>query len=102
MYTKVNPVEAKKIIDSENDIYIIDVREEDELIEGYIENSILIPLDSLANNINSVVTDKNSKILVYCRSGRRSAIAAEILSNLGYSNIIDIGGIIDWPFEIVY
>ncbi len=99
MNMKVSPVEAKKIIDNNSDIYIVDVREKDELAEGYIENSILIPLDTVINSAEKLIPDKNKITLVYCRSGRRSAIAVQELISLGYKNVIDIGGIMDWPFE---
>ncbi|MDO5388149.1 MAG: rhodanese-like domain-containing protein [Clostridia bacterium] len=99
MYKIISPVEAKKIMDSETDIAIIDVREEDELYEGYIENSILVPLDRVESEIEDKVSDKNKKILVYCRSGKRSAVACNIMDSMGYKNIYDFGGIIDWPFE---
>lgn len=88
-------------MDENNNIAIVDVREEDELIEGYIENSILIPLDTVENQAENVLKDKNQTILVYCRSGRRSAMACDILDKLGYSDVYDFGGIIDWPFEKV-
>lgn len=99
MHKTIGPVAAKKIIDEENDISIVDVREEEELVEGFIENSLLIPLDTLENEIGNEITDKNKTVLVYCRSGRRSAIACNIMDSLGYTNVYDIGGIIDWPFE---
>ncbi|MDO4301201.1 MAG: rhodanese-like domain-containing protein [Clostridia bacterium] len=101
MHKIITPVEAKKIIDVEKNIKIIDVREEDELIEGYIENSVLIPLDTIRDNAEKILKNKNDKILVYCRSGRRSAIACEVLDELGYTDVYDFGGIIDWPFEKV-
>ncbi len=101
MLKKISGAEAKKIMDENSDIYIVDVREEDELIEGYIENSILIPLDTIAENAEKILTDKTKPVLVYCRSGRRSAIAAKELYNLGYTNVIDFGGIMDWQYEIV-
>lgn len=96
---KVNPVEAKRLMDENNDIYIVDVREKEELAEGYIENSLLIPLAQIPKLASEIIPDKNKTILVYCRSGRRSAIAAKELKDLGYTNVVDIGGIIDWPFE---
>ena len=99
MHKIITPVEAKKIMDECKNIKIVDVREEDELIEGYIENSVLIPLDTLENRAEKILKNKNDKILVYCRSGRRSAIACEILDELGYTDVYDFGGIIDWPFE---
>lgn len=101
MHKLINAVDAKKIMDENNNIAIVDVREEDELIEGYIENSILIPLDTVENQAENVLKDKNQTILVYCRSGRRSAMACDILDKLGYSDVYDFGGIIDWPFEKV-
>ena len=99
MYKKINAVDAKKIMDHNDDIYIVDVREEDELIEGYIENSILIPLDSINKLALQLIPDKEKTTLVYCRSGKRSAVAAKELNKMGYNNIIDFGGILDWPFE---
>ncbi len=99
MHSVISPVEAKKIMDTKDDIAIIDVRDEDELAEGYIENSVLVPLDSLEENITGVIEDKHKTILVYCRSGRRSAAACDIMDSLGYTDVYDFGGIIDWPFE---
>lgn len=101
MVKKISHIEAKKIIDENPNIGIVDVREEDELIEGYIENSILIPLDTIVYNAEKIIPDKNKTLLIYCRSGRRSAMAAEIFDSLGYKNIMDFGGIMDWPFEKV-
>jgi rhodanese domain-containing protein len=98
MYKKITPAEAKKIIDNE-DVYLVDVREEDELIEGYLEDSILIPLDTLKTEAERIIPDKNKEVLVYCRSGKRSAVAVQELVDLGYSDVMDIGGIMDWPFE---
>ncbi len=100
MYKKINPVEAKAIMDKGGDI-IVDVRETDELEEGYIDGSILVPLSDFDNQALKLLKDKNAEYLVYCRSGRRSAIAAKRLIELGYKNVLDFGGIIDWPFEIV-
>lgn len=98
---KITAVEAKKIMDSQESIIIVDVREPEELEEGYIDNSLLIPLDTVQAQVEKLIPDKNAKILVYCRSGRRSEIAAEIMEKLGYKNIYDFGGIIDWPFDVV-
>lgn len=98
---KITAVEAKKIMDSQESIIIVDVREPEELEEGYIDNSLLIPLDTVQARVEKLIPDKNAKILVYCRSGRRSEIAAEIMERLGYKNIYDFGGIIDWPFDVV-
>lgn len=97
---KISSEEAKNIIDSSNDEIIIDVREKNEYEEGHIKDSILIPLDTLENTIEDIIKDKNSQILVYCRSGRISAEASKIIKSLGYNNIYDFGGIIDWKYEI--
>lgn len=99
MHKKISQTEAKKIMDTNADIYIVDVRDEDELTEGYIENSVLIPLDTLTQNTTSIIPDKNKPVLVYCRSGKRSAVAAEELDKMGYKNVLDFGGIMDWAFE---
>ena len=101
MHKLINAVDAKKIIDENTDVAIVDVREEDELVEGYIEKSILIPLDTVESQAENILKDKNQTILVYCRSGRRSAMACDVLDSLGYTDVYDFGGIIDWPFEKV-
>lgn len=96
----ISSEEAKDIIDSYDDEIIIDVRDKNEYDEGHIKDSILIPLDTLKHDIEDIIKDKNSIILVYCRSGRRSAEASKIIKSLGYNNIYDFGGIIDWKYEI--
>ncbi len=101
MHKTIGPVEAKKIMDERSDITIVDVREEDEMAEGYIDGAILIPLDTVECEVENKITDKNKIVLVYCRSGRRSAIACDIMDQLGYKNVYDFGGIIDWPFDRV-
>lgn len=101
MHNVISPVEAKKIIDDNPNVVIVDVRDEEELIEGYIENSILIPLDTINEQAEEILKNKDAEILVYCRSGRRSAIACDVLDELGYTNVYDFGGIIEWPFEKV-
>lgn len=101
MHKTISPVEAKKIMNENSDIVIVDVREEEEMAEGYIEGALLIPLDTVESEVENKITDKDKTILVYCRSGRRSAIACDIMDSLGYKNVYDFGGIIDWPFERV-
>ena len=100
MYEIITVEDAKKIMDSGEDIVILDVREQDEFDAGHIAGSILIPYTEIENKAEEMLTDKDAQILVYCRSGRRSKIAAEALSKLGYSNIKEFGGIIDWPYEV--
>ena len=100
MYEIITAEEAKKIMDSGEEYVLLDVREQDEFDEGHIPGAILIPYTEIENKAEKMLTDKDAQILVYCRSGRRSKIAAEALSKLGYSNIKEFGGIIDWPYEV--
>lgn len=99
MYETITPEEAKRIMDSE-EVIILDVREKDEYDAGHIKGAILIPYTEIATKASKMIPDKNAKILVYCRSGRRSKIASEQLILIGYTNIFEFGGIIDWPYEI--
>ena len=100
-YEQITPQEAKTIMDTEKDYIIIDARTEEEFSEGHIENAILIPEYEIADRAEKELPDKEQLILVYCRSGRRSKIASDELVKLGYSNVKEFGGIIDWPYEIV-
>ena len=100
-YTKLTPEEAKKRLDSEKGIILLDVREPDEYAQGHIKNSTLFPLGTIEADASAKLTDKNATIFVYCRSGRRSALAADALVKLGYTKVFDFGGIIDWPYEVV-
>lgn len=93
--------QAKEIMDNGNDYVILDVREADEFAEGHIDGAIQISYTELEAKAESILKDKGQLILVYCRSGRRSAIAGETLSKLGYTDVKDFGGIIDWPYEVV-
>ena len=81
-------------------VYIIDVREEDEFESGHLINSYNIPLSRL-DDIENENISKDSKIVIYCRSGNRSKSAQERLNALGYTNVYDMGGIIDWPYDVV-
>ena len=92
--------EAKQIMDTEEDYVILDVRTQEEYDEGHIPGAILIPNTEMEAQVEEILTDKAQLILVYCRSGRRSKLAAEALVELGYTNIKEFGGIIDWPYEV--
>ena len=100
MYEQITPEEAKKIMDSGEEHIILDTREQDEFDEGHIPTAILIPYTEIENKAEEMLPDKDKLILVYCRSGRRSKIAAEALSKLGYTKVKEFGGIIDWPYEV--
>lgn len=99
-FKKITPVEAKKIMEKEK-CKILDVRTFKEFEESHIYNAILLPLELVENNIEKVFQDKKEKILVYCHSGIKSKLASEIMVNKGYKNVLEFGGIIDWPFDVV-
>ena len=100
VYVNITAEEAKQIMDSEEGYIILDVRTQEEYDQGHIPGAILISHEEIAEKAEDVLTDKDQLILVYCRSGRRSKIAAEALVELGYTNIKEFGGIIDWPYEV--
>ena len=100
-YDQISGAEAKAIMDSESGYIIIDARTQEEYDEGHIPGAILIPEYEIADRAESELPDKKQLILVYCRSGRRSKIAAEELAKLGYTNVKEFGGIIDWEYEVV-
>ena len=100
VYMNITAEEAKQIMNTEEGYIILDVREQDEYDAGHIPGAILIPYTQIEEKANEMLPDKDQLILVYCRSGRRSKIAAEALAELGYTNIKEFGGIIDWPYEV--
>ena len=100
-YEQITPAEAKEIMDERDGYVILDVRTQEEYDEAHIDGAILIPDYEIADKAESVLKDKEQLILVYCRSGRRSKLAASELVSLGYTNVKEFGGIIDWPYETV-
>lgn len=100
VYMNITPETAKQIMDTSKDYIILDVRTQEEFDQAHIPGAILIPNDQISAEAERVLMDKNQLILVYCRSGRRSKLAAEELVKLGYTNIKEFGGIIDWPYEV--
>jgi len=99
-YIKISSEEAKKTMDSE-EVIVLDVRTQAEYAEGHIENAVLLPVDEISAKAEEVIKDKDAKILVYCRSGNRSAAAAKNPISMGYTNVYDFGGIIDWHYKII-
>ena len=91
--------EAKEIMDTQEGYVILDTRTQEEYDQGHIPGAVLLPYDEVLQKAETILTDKNQLILVYCRSGRRSKLAANDLVKLGYTNIKEFGGIIDWPYE---
>lgn len=100
IYMNITAQQAKEIMDNQSGYIILDVREQDEYDEGHIPGAILLPYGQIDEKAEDVLPDKDQLILVYCRSGRRSKIAAESLVDLGYTNIREFGGILDWPYDI--
>ena len=100
VYVNITAEEAKQIMDSEEGYIILDVRTQEEYDQGHIPGAIVISHEEIEEKAEQVLTDKDQLILVYCRSGRRSKIASEALAELGYTNIKEFGGIIDWPYEV--
>ena len=98
-YTMIDQEEAKRMMDTQT-VIILDVREQYEFDEGHIAGAVLLP----STNINeetaaAVIPDKDSVVLVYCRTGMRSLYAAATLAELGYTNVYEFGGIVTWPYE---
>lgn len=100
-YTMINMETAKSIFEEEGDYIILDVRHADEYAEGHIKGAIHIDNDVIGTEEIDKLPDKEQTIYVYCRSGNRSKQAAKKLADLGYKNIVEIGGILDWKGEIV-
>lgn len=100
-YEQIDAEKAKEIMDNGAEYILIDARTDEEFASGHIEGALLIPEYEIKDRAPKELPDKDALILVYCRSGRRSKIASEELVNLGYTNVKEFGGIIDWPYEIV-
>ena len=98
-YHKITAEEAKNRMDSDDTIIILDVRTQEEYEESHIPGAILIPNESIGTEKQEQLPDMDQEILVYCRSGNRSAQAAKKLVEAGYTQIYDFGGIMDWPYE---
>lgn len=99
-YMNITPAQAKELMDTEENYVILDVRTQEEYAESHIPGAILIPDYEIAETAETILKDKDQLILVYCRSGRRSKLAAQELEKLGYTNIKEFGGINDWPYEV--
>lgn len=99
-YKSISIEEAKTIFTLPGDYIILDVRRDDEFSQGHIPGAINVANEDISTKIVPELPDLNQTIYVYCRSGRRSKEAAQKLTNIGYTNIIEFGGIIDWTGEI--
>ena len=100
-YTQITQEEAKKMMDEQEEILILDVREQSEYNEGHIPGAVLLPVGTISEDTAAaVIENKDTVVLVYCRSGNRSKTAAQALADLGYTQIYEFGGIRDWPYEV--
>ena len=98
-YEMITAQQAKEIMDTQEGYVILDTRTEEEYETGHIPGAIVISHEQIKEKAEQVLTDNDQLILVYCRSGRRSKLAAQDLVDLGYTNVKEFGGIIDWPYE---
>ena len=100
-YQQISQEEAKSMMDSQ-EVVILDVREQDEYDGGHIPGSVLLPVGTIdQDTAAAVIPEKDTAVLVYCRSGNRSKTASLALAALGYTNIYEFGGINTWPYDIV-
>lgn len=97
--TKISQEEAKKRLDSHKDVLLLDVRSPEEYRELHIPNSISLPLDQLKSGIGKFAKDKDTEILVYCLSGMRAATGCQQLTAMGYTNVVNMGGIQTWGYQ---
>jgi rhodanese-related sulfurtransferase len=100
-YAMIDMKNAESYMASKDNYIILDVRRIDEFSEGHIPNAINIPNEEIGTDEITELPDKNALIFVYCRSGNRSKDAAKKLATLGYSRVVEIGGILDWTGDIV-
>ena len=96
-YEQISPQEAKERMDKEADVIILDVRTQEEYDSGHIKNAVCLPNEDILSEPD-ILPDKGQQILVYCRSGNRSRQAAQKLADMGYENVLEFGGILDWPY----
>jgi len=100
-YRRITMQEAVEMMEKEDDYIILDVRTEQEYIAGHIPGAIVIPNETIGTEEIPQLPDKDQLIMVYCRSGNRSRQASDKLVKLGYTSIVEFGGINDWPGETV-
>ena len=100
-YQQITPQKAIEIMDTTDDYILLDVRTQEEYQTAHIPGAICIPNEEIGEEPPAQLPKKDQTILVYCRSGNRSKQAAQKLADLGYTNILEFGGIIDWPGETV-
>lgn len=98
---KMTHQQAIEAMNEDGSIVLVDVRTVEEFATGYVAGSINIPIDDIASTFESQISNKDTRLFIICRSGNRSALASEQLKKMGYTNITDIGGIINWPQTLI-
>ena len=99
-YQQITQEEAKEMMDFQ-EVIILDVREQDEYDSDHIFGAVLLPVGTIdGDTAAQVIPEKDTVVLVYCRSGNRSKTASQALADLGYTQVYEFGGIRDWPYEI--
>ncbi len=107
---KLSFAESKEMMERDPDVRVADVREEQEFATGHVENAVNLPLTALIDVppeegeafADAVLPGKDAPVLVYCRTGRRSVMAAEALVRFGYTRVLDMGGLEGWPYGLAY
>ena len=101
MIQKINFQQAKQLLDSEPEAVLLDVREEPEYITGHAVDAVLLPVDELTDETAlDAIPSLSTPVLVYCRSGYRSNVAAHKLADFGYTRVYDLGSLIGWPYGL--
>ncbi len=100
-YEQITQSHAKSIMDNAQEYILIDARTQEEFDQGHIKGAIMIPEYEIRDRAKEELPDKDALILVYCRTGRRSKIAAQALADMGYTNVKEFGGIVDWIYGVV-
>lgn len=100
VYMNINAEKAKEMMDGLEKFVLLDARSEEEFSEGHIPGAIVIPHEEVSERAEAEIPEKDVPVFVYCRSGNRSKTASKALVDLGYSEVYEFGGIIDWPYEI--
>ena len=100
VYMNINAEKAKEMMDGLEKFVLLDARSEEEFLEGHIPGAMVIPHDESEERAEAEIPEKDVPVFVYCRSGNRSKTASKALVDLGYSEVYEFGGIIDWPYEI--
>lgn len=99
-YKRIEQSEAKDILDSGDEIILLDVRTQEEYSSGHIKDAVCFPVETIDMKFTEKYPDKGARFLIYCRSGRRSEAAARKLLDMGYTDVLDFGGINTWEYDI--